>query len=96
MIRPIIATRAVAWLKSIELKPMIVPFAEVTIPALLSPIRAMKSPIPTATAFFIVPGIELIIASRTPKNESKIKRTPSIKTAVRANQGEHPIWPQTV
>ena len=91
MTRPMIATRAVAWLKSIALKPMIVPFAEVTIPALLSPISAMKSPIPTATAFFIVPGIELIIASRTPKNESKIKRTPSSKTAVRANQGEHPI-----
>ena len=38
----------------------------------------------------------MIIASRTPKNERTINKTPSSKTAVRANHGEHPIWPQTV
>jgi len=56
----------------------------------------MKRPIPTATAFFIFAGIALMIASRTLKSESMMKRMPSRKTAVRAICQEYPIPMHTV
>ncbi len=75
---------------------MIVPVSLAAIPALLKPIRQMNKPIPTATAFFIDAGIDLIIASLTPKKERTINKRPSRRTAVNANHGEHPIPKHTV
>ena len=89
--RPITDTIAETFFMSKALKLIMVPFEFVTIPALLRPIKAIKSPIPTATAFFMEEGIDFIMASLTPKKERTIKSTPSKRTAVRANQGEQPI-----
>ena len=72
-------------------KPMIVPVSEEQIPALTRPIIVIKRPIPTDTAFFMVEGIELMIASRTPNKERRIKTIPSTKTAVNANCQLHPM-----
>ena len=90
---PITATRA---LPSNGAKPIIVPISLETIPALLNPIKAINSPIPTATAFFKLAGMALIIASLTLKRDRIIKRTPSRKTAVRAICQLYPILPTTV
>jgi hypothetical protein len=45
-----------------------------TTPELTRPINAMNKPIPTATAFRRLTGIAVIIASRTLKNERRIKK----------------------
>ena len=94
--RPIIATRAVVCFMSKFTKPMIVPVSPDTMPAFARPMRAMKSPIPTATAFFIPAGIALMIFSRIPKMERTMKMIPSIRTAVKASCHEHPIPKHTV
>ena len=65
-----------------EPNPMIVPVSPTTIFAFASPMSAIKSPIPTATAFFRFAGIASIIASRTLKNDKIIKRSPSSKTEI--------------
>ena len=94
IIKPMIATRAVDTLKFTN--PIIVPVAEDVIPAFVKPIKQINKPIPTATAFLNVAGIDLIIASRTPNTERRIKTRPSIKTAVKANCHEQPIPKHTV
>ena len=81
--KPIIATKAVDTFKFTN--PIIVPVSEAVIPAFVKPIKQINRPIPTATAFLREAGIDLIIASRTPKTESRINTRPSIKTAVKAN-----------
>ena len=81
MIRPMIVRRA-APLRG--LNPMIVPSELDVTPPSVRPMIVMKSPMPTATAFFRLLGIALMIASRTPTSERMIKRIPSRKTAVRA------------
>ena len=69
---PIIATKAVLLLILKFTKPIKVPVSVETIPAFARPIIVINKPIPTVTAFFKLAGIDLIIASRTPKRESKI------------------------
>jgi len=61
-----------------------------TIWAFSSPIKAIKSPIPTEIAFLILFGIEPIMASRTLKAVSKINIIPSRKAVVNANCQ---VWP---
>ena len=85
IIRPITATIAVLCDISKLTNPIRVPVSLLTIPAFARPIIVINKPIPTATAFFNPAGIELIIASRIPKNERRIKIKPSAKTAVSAN-----------
>ena len=55
-----------------------------TIPEFVAPIIAIKSPIPTDTAFLSCKGIALNKASRTLKIDKKIKIIPSKNTAVSA------------
>ena len=56
----------------------------------------MKNPIPTDTAFFKFVGMELKIASRMLNKESRIKITPSTKTAANAACHGYPIPSTTV
>jgi hypothetical protein len=44
----------------------------------------MKSPVPAETAFFRFTGMASMMASRTLKNDKRIKNSPSKNTAVRA------------
>ena len=90
-ISPITATNAEACDIFMFTKPIVVPVSVVQIPAFTRPIIVINNQIPTETAFFIVSGIDFIIASRTPHNESKINIIPSTKTAVNANCQEQPI-----
>ena len=71
--------------------PIVVPVPVEQIPAFTRPMIVINKPIPTETAFFKHSGIDLIIASRTPKIERRIKIRPSTKTAVRANCHVHHI-----
>ena len=96
MIRPRIATRAVALAMLKFTKPTIVPVSGEQIPALTRPIIVIKRPIPTATAFLRPSGIDLMIASRIPQIESTINRIPSRRTAVKASCQEHPMLKTTV
>ena len=56
----------------------------------------MKRPIPAATAFFRLIGIDSTIASRTLKKDSKRNNNPSRNTAVNAVAGEYFIPITTV
>ncbi len=69
---------------------------DTTIPAPVKPIKAIKSPIPAVTAYFIVSGIQLTTASRTLVTESIMKIIPSTKTAVSATCHGTPMAPHTV
>ena len=66
------------------------------ISAFFIPINVMKRPIPAATAFFRLIGIDSTIASRTLKKDSKINSKPSRNTAVNAVAGEYFIPITTV
>ena len=61
-----------------------------------SPMKAMKSPIPTEMACFRVMGMALKMASRMEVRERMTKMIPSMRTADRAISQEFPIWRQTV
>ena len=65
-------------------------------PAFARPMIAMKRPIPTATAFLRLSGIDLMIASRIPQRERRIKIIPSTRTAVKASCQVQPIPLTTV
>ena len=60
---PMIATKAVAFVRLKFTKPIIVPVEDEAIPALASPINAINNPIPTETAFLRLSGIDFTIAS---------------------------------
>ena len=65
-------------------------------PALCKPINAIKNPIPAEIPSFKLFGIELITSVRIFVKVSKIKITPSIKTAANATFHETCIPKQTV
>ena len=67
-----------------------------TIFAFCSPIKAMKSPIPTDTACFRFIGIALKIASRTFVSDNRIKIIPSTNTAASACCQLYPMPRTTV
>ena len=91
--KPMIASNAVPEVISPSVK--IAP-PWITMPAFTRPMNAMKRPIPTEIAFLMFCGIELMIASRTLKNDNKMKIRPSKNTAVNANSGDLPIPSTTV
>ncbi len=55
-----------------------------TMPAFLSPMKAMNSPMPAPTAILSWWGIALMIAPRTPVNASSRNSTPDTKVAASA------------
>ena len=83
IIKPIRASKGP--LEVIFPKPTMVPSPGTTTPAFTRPIRAMKSPIPTETAFFKFIGIASNMASLTLTSDSSINIIPSMNTAVSAN-----------
>ena len=91
MMRPMIATTAALFCILKLTKPINVPVSVETTPAFASPMIAMNNPIPTATAFFKLSGIDLMIASRIPQIERIMNKIPSSNTAVNANCHEQPI-----
>ena len=80
---PITPSKAVPWVMS----PMLTKVAALStmMPAFLSPMKAMKSPIPAPIARFIEAGIASTISVRTLVIVSNTKMMPSIRIAVRAN-----------
>ena len=96
MTKPSSATIAVACAELRFTKPMSVPVSPEVMPAFVNPMSVINSPMPTATAFRRLSGIDLMIASRIPNSDSKINSTPSSNTAVSANAGLHFIPSTTV
>ena len=79
-----------------EPKPTSVAGLSTIMPEFWSAIKVINIPIPAATAFFKLAGIDLIIASRTFISERRINKTPSKKTTVKAEAGENPIFITTL
>ena len=55
----------------------------------------MKRPIPAAVASLSVPGIAVMMSSRTRATVRMVKTTPEMKTMPRAMGHGTPIFPQT-
>ena len=75
MINPIRATITVGEVRSPNAR-LFFPSAAAISPQLFAPSRAMNSPIPALTACFKLTGITRTTASRNPRKEIAINRTP--------------------
>ena len=91
MINPITATITSGDFRSPNPKEFFAWFAMIR-PQLFAPSSAINRPIPALTACFKLTGMTLTTASRSPRNEIAMKRTPLKKMTPAVTAGEIPSF----